>query len=578
MAEAGKFTELTFVNGGAPAINGTNLNEMQRVIELCDNEFYRSSDVHFSKYKEYFYQRNTKLVENFDDYTDWTIVDAATTATSEDTTNQLMGVGALKITELNNVAGFCSVSKVLPSTLDLSVFNDGSASTDSDCICFVIYVSDNTKWTQIQFRLGDDFGNCYYYLYNTFATGWNTIWPQKSDFTVIGAPTGWNNIDYIRVAPVTAINSINAYVLINMIQMVRQDPVFSGYANPFQKYMGAATGWVNVFNMTDDLNMLYQDESLSVYDLGFMKIVASDYITNMEVYGTCINFVSRWEFICKYAGYTTSVVWRVDDDNYAELFISANTFYLRVVEAGISTDTTILLTNNLLKNERIEFYFEKNVDTFRGLLYKKGEKAKSLEYETSIATDSDGDIYLGESGDHAYSLLTDFVVSNTQKDMILEDNYLPQIIKKKANEIVNNSNVVQNDDDLIAYLDPYSVYKIDVIICVSGPGAANFKCRYDFSTDVSEMTPRCCYGPSAQGASNTYDTAVNAIQANYTTEQHYGIDGVYASSIHEKLIVKTASIGGTVRLQWSQVTSTVGDTIVYAYGTYMDVQKVRVIN
>src|SRR4030066_53662 len=512
MAEAGKFTELTFVNGGAPAINETNLNEIERVVELADNEFYRSSDIQFRKYKKYFYQKNGKLIENFDDYTDWTIADAATTSTANDSTNQLMGKSALKIEELDNTAGFCSVSRVLPSTLDLSIFNDGSASTTDDCICFVLYVSNSAKWTQIQFRLGDDFGNCYYYNYTgSISTGWNSFWPQKSDFTTIGAPGGWNSIDYIRVGPVTAINSDGEYILMNLIQMVRQDPVYSGYANPFQKYMGAATGWVIVF------------------------------------------------------------------DEYAELYITGNTFSLKVNEGGAATTTSIALTNNLLKNERVEFYFEKNIDTFRGILYKKGEAVKSLEYETSIATDSDGDVMLGQSGNNSYSLLTDFTVSNSMKDLTLETEYTPQIIKKRADETVNNSNVLQNDNDLVARLDPYSIYKIEVVIGCVGITAGNFKCAYATTGDVSELTQRVNYGPSAQGTPNTYDTPINAILRNLANEQHYGTDGVYGTSIVESFTVKTGPQGGTLQFQWAQVAATVGDLIVYADSSYMVVEKVRVL-
>lgn len=578
MAEAGKFTQLTYANGGAPAINDTNLNEIERVVELADNQFYRSSDIQFRKYKKYFYQRNCKLIENFDDYTDWTIADAATTLTANDSTNQLMGLSALKIEELDNTAGFCSVSRVLPSTLDLSIFNDGSASTTDDCICFVLYVSDNSKWTQIQFRLGDDFGNCYYYNYTgAIVTGWNSFWPQKSDFTTTGAPTGWDHIDYIRVAPVTVANADGEYILMNMIQMVRQDPIYSGYANPFQKYMGAGTGWVYAFDQYDALNLLYQDEGNYSYELGFMKIVGSDYTTNLEVYPDCINFISRWEFICKYAGETASMVWYVDSDNYAELYITGNTFSLKVNEGGAATTTTVALTNNLLKDERVEFYFEKNVDTFRGILYKKGEAIKSLEYETTIATDSSGDVMLGQSGNNSYSLLTDFTVSNSQKDLTLDIEYTPQIIKKRTDQIVNNSNVLQNDNDLIAYLDPYSTYEFKVVIGCVGITAGNFKCAYATTGDIIELTQRVNYGPSAQGTPNTYDTPINAILRNMPTEQHYGTDGVYGTSIIEHFMIKTGRSGGTVQLQWAQATATVGNLIVYADASYMEVKKIRVL-
>ena len=51
MSEFGKFTPVTFSNGGAPAINDTNLNELERVVGITDEELSFSKAKRFYKDK-----------------------------------------------------------------------------------------------------------------------------------------------------------------------------------------------------------------------------------------------------------------------------------------------------------------------------------------------------------------------------------------------------------------------------------------------------------------------------------------------------------------------------------------------
>lgn len=72
MSAFGTFTELTFVNGTTPAINADNLNELERVLALTDEELTRSKTICFSDYAELLYNNNTKTIEDFVDFTEWT--------------------------------------------------------------------------------------------------------------------------------------------------------------------------------------------------------------------------------------------------------------------------------------------------------------------------------------------------------------------------------------------------------------------------------------------------------------------------------------------------------------------------
>src|SRR4030065_2505319 len=94
MAGFGNFTPLTWANGGAPAINDTNLQSAWDILTTLDGEFYRAQTLNADDLLEYFHHSNCKEIDNFTNYTEYTAW--ASTTLSNDTVNNTMGVNAIK--------------------------------------------------------------------------------------------------------------------------------------------------------------------------------------------------------------------------------------------------------------------------------------------------------------------------------------------------------------------------------------------------------------------------------------------------------------------------------------------------
>src|SRR4030042_750718 len=353
----GNFPALTWANGGAPAINDVNLQSAWDAIDDIDQELRRSQTINGKEDLEYFFNRNCKEIDNFTDqaeYTAW-----ASTTLSNDTTNNIMGKNAVKVLESDNVASFVGMWKNITS-MNLELFNDESASAVGDIILCIFYIADVTKIDYVTYKFGDDNSNNYNVSYAaaTCVTGWNVKRPWKSMFATTGAPTGWDDITFVCFQYYSKVNAQNTYITFRYCQLCRADPDFPGYYAPFQKYMGSVTGWDVIYTIYRDYYALYVDEAVS--RLGFIKVdprhTKDDlFLTN---YGLS-NFIAKFEMYCKKDGYSQSVIWRVDADNFAEIYMDDDSFYLDVTEGGILTQY-VTLCLNLDLNERFEVYFEKN--------------------------------------------------------------------------------------------------------------------------------------------------------------------------------------------------------------------------
>src|SRR4030065_524416 len=343
MAIFGNWTPISFINTTPPAIDQDALNDIEDWIDIADEENRKSQTVNFEKIMTYFWQRNINEIENFSAASEWT----------------------------------------------------------ADLIMVLFYVTDITKYTLFQIKLGTSNAHNYNYAWNPagFSNGWNVRWIRKSVMTTTGAPA-WNNITYLRVDSYSTINAQNQYFTLQYLQMIRADPDFATYTNAFQEYFGAATGWISKFSVYYDLFSIIYDEKIN--KLGTMKLVPADLYAGLHIYCSVLSFQGKFEIYSKLAGYTNSIVWMVDATNYIECYVNANTFYLNAVEGGAATPTSIALTNSLLLNERVLIGFEKDGDVVRAILSKNGETIKILEYETSIA--DEGCLYLGTQGTSAWGL------------------------------------------------------------------------------------------------------------------------------------------------------------------------------
>lgn len=169
-----------------------------------------------------------KEIEAFDDYTDWTTAGSELADLVEDPfPNQ-----SIYMTDYDDTESYVGMYKNI-SSLDLTQFDDSSASTTADLIVFTVYIFDITYFTNLSVKLGDDNSNCFYYDVDPSAdlvNGWNQIAAAKSAFSTAGSPSGWDDITYLRIE-VYALDdtSFNSYISSKYLQLVKATD-FTNYA------------------------------------------------------------------------------------------------------------------------------------------------------------------------------------------------------------------------------------------------------------------------------------------------------------------------------------------------------------
>lgn len=556
MAGFGNFTPLTWANGGAPAINDVNLQAAWDILAELDGEFWRSQTLNAYDILEYFFHNNCKEVDNFTDYAEYTAW--TSTTLSNDTVNNTMGKNAIKTLESDNTASYVGMWKNITS-LNLATFNSDLASTTDDIILCVFYISDITKVDTVTYKLGTDNANNYNVTYAaaTCVTGWNVKRPAKSDFATTGAPSGWDDITYIVFQWYSTVNAQNAYITFQYCQLCREDVDYANYYNPFQKYVGSVSGWIDYFGISTDYIVLYVDEAIS--KLGFMKVNPANneddlYVRSQEY----TSFISKWEVYCKKAGYTNSFVWRVDADNYIETYISANVLYLDAVEGGVLTSQNIALSVNLALNERVELYFEKAGDSCKVLIKRNSEYLKELTHETSIANTALGYLYTGAAGTSSFGLVTDFMFSyNPGFKLERQDTF---IAVKQAISTINNDDTYASDSELFLIL-PTGLWEIEFNVGVinATSNTPDFKTRWSL-TGCTEVTYKTCQGP-ARAITDGDDSTMQAKREALTTGVGYGVTNEQIN-ITEKAIIQILGATGTVTLQRGQYTANASDTVV----------------
>jgi hypothetical protein len=561
MANFGDYTETTYVNTTIPAINQTNLNNIENKMALVDEELRRSQSFRLSDYLNTMYQCNTKEIEAFDDSTDWTMAVGGTI--SNDTTNYLMHKQSVKLLEPDNTAGYLCMFKAC--TLDLTVFPNGDASSTDDLILLVVYISDVAALTNLYFKLGTDNVDNYYKITAaaSLSTGWNYITIAKSAFSE-NNPLGWDNITYIRCEWYSNANQQNEYVSFQYAQLIREDADNPGYYNPFQLYSG--TAWENLFDIEYDYYCLYYDRKYN--KLCIQNINPAGYSAMLHLsYCDRSNFIFKCKMICNYTSESQNLVWYVDEDNIIQVGMYSNTLRMYWAEAGVDSSDSVTFSETFALGDELELTFEKNGTTVRAIAKLHGI-TKTLEHTTTIT--DDGCLYLGSMDDESYSLITDFVLTHSQGFHFQEEKV--RYIIKSAIETVNNSSVIQNDDDFLVQLDENGIYEIETKIACSGAANADFKTAWAVTGGVEQLTTRACLGPSTSTAGNA-DTNMRASQHNLVTEVSYGTDGSTASYITEKFLVKTTAVG-TLQFQWAQNTAQSSDTVVSA-NSYMKITKLN---
>ena len=175
--------------------------------------------------------------------------------------------------------------------------------------------------------------------------------------------------------------------------------------------------------------------------------------------------------------------------------------------------------------------------------------------------DAAGDLLQGTGSDtyarlaRGTSLLDRLVVSGTSLA------WVPHIAVKTADEVVNNSNTLQDDDHLKWTVAANEVWLFELYLFYTVANAASdFKMGwtvpsgttmlwnpYVYVTDVTKDTRWPATGTATQTVLGEGDTAISGAGTN---NQQYRATG----------IVRVSSTGGTLQMQWAQNTAHASDS------------------
>jgi hypothetical protein len=146
----------------------------------------------------------------------------------------------------------------------------------------------------------------------------------------------------------------------------------------------------------------------------------------------------------------------------------------------------------------------------------------------------------------------------------------PLFARKTANEVVNNSATLQDDNDLRVQVDLGTVYVVDGLLLYGSGTTADLKAQWVGPAGATfDWTP---FGlpAAATGAAGSVDAAGKVI-GDVQVLGGVGVGSKVAAGFRGLLVVAGAS--GTFKLQWAQNAADPSDTTVYA-GSWLRVQKV----
>jgi len=151
------------------------------------------------------------------------------------------------------------------------------------------------------------------------------------------------------------------------------------------------------------------------------------------------------------------------------------------------------------------------------------------------------------------------------------------MVLKTSSETVNNSTVLQNDDQLAVTIpaDGY-YYSVEAYIIVdSANSAQNFKCTWSrSSTSYSSGSLRWCLGVNGDANTSVAGDVAKASYFGYDTEVSYPVtDTGNETCIYERFVVKcTTSTPVTFQLKWAQATAGAYNTVLSS-GSYIILTK-----
>jgi hypothetical protein len=140
------------------------------------------------------------------------------------------------------------------------------------------------------------------------------------------------------------------------------------------------------------------------------------------------------------------------------------------------------------------------------------------------------------------------------------------VVVKSADETVNNSSTLQNDDELLFSVSANKTYLVDLYLRLNGGVTPDFKFAWSLPAGASYNW--AAEGEGGSGGINIYwspkDTAQGSQQALSTTTFSVNGSANTPQGLHLTAILMIAGTAGTATLQWAQNVATVADSKVLA--------------
>lgn len=128
-----------------------------------------------------------------------------------------------------------------------------------------------------------------------------------------------------------------------------------------------------------------------------------------------------------------------------------------------------------------------------------------------------------------------------------------QVVLKAANEIVNNSSVLQNDDELIFSVAANETWEFNLLILYNATTTPDLK--YTFSIPAGAT----CYWHAVVQSGGVVQNAFEYVMSGKLADGQGDINGFTI-----KGVIVNGATAGSVQFRWAQYTANASDTTVYA--------------
>jgi hypothetical protein len=572
----GGFTNITFIDTVAPAINAAALNSIYSAVDEIDDELaYSKRKFNLFDMKKEWLNRNTADGYTFSNLSE--VSAESNCDASLDYDNVVHGATSLRMTK-NTTADTNIFVRIEPTyAFDLDEYRNGGSSGTSDTLTFCMYISDISLLDgNFTIFFGQDSSNYYAWtIANTsLRTGWNFIYVQKSS---LGSGTGspsFNAIDWVQIQADTDTGYQNEYISLSFFNLQKE---YDSEPNPTQQTDGAGTPtWTNYFDNLISDSAIMHDEYLD--ETGYMMAYQA---SGSELYQMKLLFnedkfiyynIKTKAFAKAGEDYTHTIYWDSgESSDYVYTWVENGTF--KLYDSDSATTTSVALTNTIEVNGEYDLMLERVGDTLRAIFHNiSADELHVLEFETSLSAEY-GSIWFGKHDNNMCAFITDIKV-NYARDIDLQKENKNEVLMavKESDETRSNTSTVANDDELyIKGLKADSLYKIETHLFVTGT-SNNGDFKYDYGTTgtISSVSKRIIHagGTSATNMTNCSNVKVTG-HTSFGTDVSAGVDndinGIYDSQI---IRINKGFGQASIRLRWSQNTSH-ADSITLLAGSYM---------